>query len=405
MFDFYASQSNYLDHLIPIWFALPADQRGTFYGPPRLASRMAGEGLSSPQSTPPLDNRPIVVAGWVDMQRCHGRAIALLEHGAGQSYQGVDDASFAGGRDRERVKLFLCPSKRIAWLNLARYPNAKTAVVGCPKLDRWAGSQRLGKHDKPVVAITFHHDSTLVPETRWAFPAFHDHVLELAQRNDIKVIGHGHPRAWSHLRKFYDANGIETVEDFDDVIARAECLVVDNSSAIYEAAFADIPVLCLDAPWYRKDVEHGLRFWSDIPGLHIGVDGDLFGAVAYTLFDESEMREQRRAVVEKVYEVREDAAIRAAEALLQHLHPTDEVPVRRRGRQPYSNMRQLPPILPERRLRRLGANGLVLNEARLRWVAFSADERREEQARLSSMTDRELSAAIAETLTEVVTSA
>lgn len=399
MFDFYSSTRAYTDHLLPVWFALPDDERGAFYGP--ATELLASEGIHPPQSAPPLGVNPIVVAGYTDSLRCKGRPIALLEHGAGQTYD-IDDPSYSGGRDRDHINLFLCPSSRVAERNLARYPDAKTAVVGCPKLDRWSNSQKLGKSEVPTVAISFHWDCSLLPETRWAFPAFKDHVLELAARPDLKVIGHGHPRAWGHLRKFYGTNGIEAVENFDDVVARADCFVVDNSSALYEAAFADIPVLALDAPWYRRDVEHGLRFWSDIPGLHIESHEEFVGAVGVTLHDPPNLQARRRDVVERVYEVREDAAIHAAAVLIENLGAVEVAPHRRSGRHPYGPAaRKLPPVLPERRLKRLGANGAILHEARLRWVEFSADERREEQVRLASLTDRELSAAIAETMVEV----
>lgn len=402
MYDFYASQRNYAEHLLPVWFALPDELRGNFYGPSAVSDLLASEGIHPLQSAPPLGTTPIVVAGWKDSKRCPGRAVALLEHGAGQTYD-IDDPSYAGGRDRGHIDLFLCPSWRVAKLNLERYAKAKAVVVGCPKLDRWSSSQRLGQHEQPVIAVSFHWNCSLVPETRWAFPAFMDHVLELAARPDLKVIGHGHPLAFRRLRSFYEGHGIEAVEDFDEVVARVDCFVVDNSSTLYEAAFAGIPVLAMDAPWYRRDVEHGLRFWSEIPGLHVGPDEDFIGAVAFTIDDTFAMAQQRREVIQRVYEVREFAAQHAARALIENLQDAHAPLPRRSGRHPYqSPARRLPPILPEHRLRRLGANELVLNEARLRWVEFTADERRDEQARLASLTDSELSTAIAETAVDEV---
>lgn len=402
MFDMYASQVHYCSHLLPVWYALPEEERGQFYGPAVVAEMLASEGIHPLQGSPPLDVRPIVVAGWQDVMRCPGRPIALLEHGAGQTYQNCDNPSFAGGDQRERVDLFLCPSSRVAEANLTRYPDATAAVVGCPKLDQWAGSQLLDTSEIPTVAVSFHWDCLLLPETRWAFPAFEDHITQLARFQDIKLIGHAHPRALRQVEWFYQRYDIEVVPDFDDVVRRSSAFICDNSSAIYEAAFADIPVLCLDAPWYRPDVEHGLRFWSDIPGLHIGVDDDIRQAVAVTLLDSDEAKVRRRDIVSRVYEVQEDAAIHAAAVLVEHLHETDAPKPRTKGHPYRPPSRQLPPILPERRLRRLGANGLVLNEARLRWVEMSRVERREEQERLAALTDRELSRAIAETLVDEV---
>lgn len=404
MFDMYASEVHYAEHLVPVWFALSEEERGEFYGPRAVAELLATEGIHPQSSTPPWHKRPVVIAGAKDLARCGSRPVAMMEHGVGQTYLGLDNPSFPGGSGREKVALFLCPSERVAHLNLERYPDKPHAVVGSPKLDRWAFSQRLSEPEVPTIAVSFHWNCKLLPETKWALPAFDENLVRLTEDPRFRVIGHGHPRAWSYLREFYAAHGVEAVEDFDQVVARASVYVVDNSSTLYEATFADIPTVVMNAPWYRKDVHHGLRFWDTLPAFQCEPDMELVDVIERALQTKDEARPLREAVTRYVYAVPDittTAAQAAAKALRAHLAGMESSVQPRRPTGPYKpQQRLLPPVLPERRFRRLGANAPVLNEARLRWVEMSPAERAEEQARIAALTDSELSSALAEMMSE-----
>ena len=159
----------------------------------------------------------------------------------------------------------------------------------------------------------------MCPETRTALPHYRDAIAELA-RTSI-VIGHGHPRIWSFAEPFYRSVGIEPVRDFDEFVSRASVIVADNTSAAWEAMTLDRPVVWLNAPWYRRHIEHGLRFW-ELAGSGVQVDepSQLAAGILLALSDEPDQAEARRAAVPQVYAyIDGKAALRGAEAIMEVL--------------------------------------------------------------------------------------
>lgn len=262
----YASRAHYLAHLAPVHAALPEEIRGELIGPRRQymrADAFAGD--------------LVLVASWVDSQRWARRhRVIYLEHGAGQSYGGdphaANHGSYAGGEGHDHTALFLCPSETVAdrWRAVYRAP---AVAVGCPRLD---DVERRNEPD--VAAFAFHWDNPLCNESRTALPHYARRlgvVVEDLRARGVRVLGHGHPRAAGHLKPMWRALGVEWCDDIDDVLRRAAVFVADNTSAMYEAAALDIPVVALNAPWYRRDVDHGLRFWSHVPGVQCDGPDDL----------------------------------------------------------------------------------------------------------------------------------
>jgi hypothetical protein len=240
--------------------------------------------------------------------------IVLAQHGAGQSYGGdrrrSAHPSYPGGSDNADVGLFLVPNEHAAGRWRRAYPRTPVAVVGCPKLDTLPKRSGTGG---PVVAVSFHFDLSLLAETRSARMHFTSALPGLAR--SYRLIGHSHPRL--DLSQFYRRMGIEYVRDFDEVCRRADVYVCDNSSTLFEFAATGRPVVVLNEPHYRRDVEHGLRFWdaADV-GIQVDSPHDLAPAIRLALDDGPEQRARREAALSLVYAYRTGGAKRAAEAIM-----------------------------------------------------------------------------------------
>lgn len=268
--DATASQSQYVDHLLPVWQALPAEARGTFYACTRPVWKYAlSLGIDATLGAPREPGNPLVFAGHHDMTEAHpSRRLAYLSHGTDQTYEGDPimrrNPSYSGGRDRERVSLFLVPNEASAAKERALYGSARVEVIGCPRLDPFPPSVR--PSGRLVVACAWHWDLRMCAETRWAWPDWHRRVLaELRDDPSVTLLGTGHPRAWGQLGRWYDQQGIEAVRDPNVVLQRADVVVADNTSLMWEAMACGVGVVALNARWYRRDVEHGLRFWERCP--------------------------------------------------------------------------------------------------------------------------------------------
>lgn len=299
----YASLRHYFEHLEPVLEALQTATTAELRGVHAPPGREWGVPL------PPNRHGAIwLVAGAADAQRLgRGVPVIYLEHGAGQSYPGDPRSaaamSYSGGAGLDDVILFLCPSEQVAARWRTRYPRTPAVVVGAPKLDRWhsqltrnrkvdpeqdvRSSRNPYSKPEPTVAVTFHWPNTLCPETQWAIP---HHRAGLPTLRDelaaagVELIGHGHPRAWRQLRREWTRLGIRPVENLTTVFDQADLLVVDNSSAGPEFASLGRPIVWVSAPWYRRHVHHGGRFWDWTQGVpHVEDPGDLADVVLAAL--------------------------------------------------------------------------------------------------------------------------
>lgn len=231
----FARKSHYRDHLLPIWEKLPDELK--------LEDEIQAGDL-------------LLIAGGPDVR--HTFPYIYVEHGAGQSYAGLDSSGYSGGSGHTACRLFICPNDSVADRWTRRYPNTPVAVVGCPRLDRYHRYVPPAK----TVAITFHWDCTLVPETRSAFNHYRKGLKQMVEQFRIQgwtVLGHAHPRFRRVLEPVWVKLGVPWTSD---PLQDASVLIADNTSLMAEMIALGRPVVALNAPWYRKAVWHGERFWD-----------------------------------------------------------------------------------------------------------------------------------------------
>lgn len=299
----YATRPQYRRHLAPIVDELSS--RGHRISWARNVARLPRGGL-------------VLVASAADAERV-ARDLVYVEHGAGQTYLDGPHKGYAGSPKLERVRLFLAPNERVEWAWRAAYPQAAVRTVGSAVLDRHL-TDRAGNvgmrtsHSDVTIAVTCHWSCGVCPETMPALPHYLDAVDYLAR--DHHVLGHAHPRIARRMAEVWREIGIRYVADPDEILERASVLVADNTSLMYEAAAIGTPVVALNAPSYRRDVEHGLRFWSHVPGQQVDHPHELRPAVERALRDPRDLQRLRRRAAKYAYAALDGhAAERAADAI------------------------------------------------------------------------------------------
>jgi hypothetical protein len=205
----------------------------------------------------------VVVFSYADLKLVDelGKKIIFSDHGTG-FYYNEEHPSYAGSLlHRENVVLRLSPNESHAEME-RKILKCPIVVVGLPKLDKYATKGYRLKRHCPRVAISFHFDCKVNPETRTSF-GFFKPALPLL-KGQFKVLGHGHPRLIDRIQHHYKVYGIPIKRSFEDeILEQADVYVCDNSSTIFEWLITKKPVVLLNPPFYRKAVEHkgNPRFW------------------------------------------------------------------------------------------------------------------------------------------------
>lgn len=322
--DAWADYPHYLDHLAPVWLALPETMRGRFYVPSTLAARARALGVTpttvAPWRPPAIrftrTGAPVLTASYAGARDWapSRRPIVLLNHGAGQTYA-TSHPSYSGGRGRRHVALFLEPGPHAAEATRAAYPDAQVVEVGCAKLDAWHVAPAKPRGTRPVVALSTHWNCRVTPETRGTLDEWAAQLPELAA-GPWDLIAHAHPLE-ERARAVFEAAGIEFVADFEEVMRRADVYVCDNSSTLFEFASLGRPVVCINGSRYRRDIHHGLRFWDAVPGLQAETAHPIGPVIEWALLDPPEVRADRAHAVGRAYVACDGrAAERAADAIV-----------------------------------------------------------------------------------------
>lgn len=346
-----AGEAHFADHLLPVWRELPPERRGVFYIGAAHVHRFDGidgvEALPFEGKVRGLDL--VVVAAIGDVKRAPGARVVLMEHGAGQSYSNRH-SSYVGGMGRGDVELVLVPNNFAAGRHRRHYPSGPPVeVVGCPKLDELLDLPAKPRGTPPVVAVSFHWQprEAPVPEVGSAWPAMGRAILDeldaLASTGAVEVLGHAHPRIAEEVFAEYDRRGWPVAPTFDDVVERADVYVVDNSSTLFEFAALGRPVVVVNAPQYRRLVNHGLRFWRAATiGPNVNAATDVGPAVLAALADGPELRRSREDAVRLAYSVLDGtSARRAAMAILS----SESAGAAVSGRSPIPNTKKGPTVL------------------------------------------------------------
>jgi hypothetical protein len=276
--------AHYGDHLQPIVDALRDDlidvdvlstSRKSIFGEYVHVSKLDPRGLW-------------IVAGSVDAARMGDRPYVYVEHGAGQTYEaderGLDHASYSTGK-----------------------------LPGNPRLDH-LHAHASGMHEgvqRDVVAFAWHWNCQLVPETQTAWDHYRPKLLKVVlalHRRGYRCVAHAHPRIAKQIRYHSERMGMEWW-DVEDVLTMAHVLAFDNTSLGYEFASLDRPTVVMNAPWYRRHVHHGLRFWECIPGELVDEPEQLVDAIDLQMHDDDE---SLRSCVDAVVPLRDGLAARRA---------------------------------------------------------------------------------------------
>lgn len=250
-----STQTQFSRHIKPIFSALPRELQGEWIGhEPSRVRRLPKDDV-------------YLVGGGGSIEDARGARVIYVEHGAGQTYTGLKARHrphYSGGVHTPNVIGYVCPSKTVA----DRWHGRPAVVVGCPAVD---GLKRAQNADR--VVITFHWDAPHVsPEARTARPHYARHLREIVrwiEATGLKVLGHWHPRDAVKAKMIWEHIGVDMEPDVDRALERARFVIADNTSFHYEAAHLGIPGISLNAPWYRKHVNHGLRFWESPPGIQV----------------------------------------------------------------------------------------------------------------------------------------
>jgi CDP-glycerol glycerophosphotransferase (TagB/SpsB family) len=242
-----------------------------------------------------------------------------MEHGAGQTYSGRQP-SYAGGEGKDNVVLFLNLNRTVQAANEAAYPNAKHVIIGSPKLDTYL-ARSVPVNDKPVVAFSFHWDCKTLPEMGSAFDEYKETIAALTRKDTLpfEVVIHAHPRGLAHQSAYWrNFSNATVLPAFSDVVNTADIYVVDNSSTLYEWAALDRPVIILNSSKYRRNVNHGLRFWDELPGVVVNKPNDLVPTIKEVIRVDK-CKTVRAQSTKRIYPYQGRSAARAAAAILSLL--------------------------------------------------------------------------------------
>lgn len=255
MVIFFANMPHYYDHIIDVYNKL---------GISKVIIDKVNDSSKLLNTISQYDNPIYIVPSYSLLSRLYkpnfpkNRSI-LLEHGVGQSYI-TNKTSWARGSTKydDNIILYMATNNYCYDAFKKHHKNIPIEIIGCPKLDNIPIMNP--NLEDPLICFSWHWDAIEIPETRSGFDYWKDSLIELSKHNRIVI--HGHPRIQNITSEFARDNNIQFISSFNRVLELADIYVCDNSSTIYEFAVTNKPVILLNNPFYRRDINHGLRFWE-----------------------------------------------------------------------------------------------------------------------------------------------
>lgn len=320
--DFYTGEEHFFDHTIPVWLALPDQYKGTFYVSKLVEQKRAKEsGIPYVVGYP--ENSELCLVASIADYRATNHDVVYMEHGIGHQYSN-NHMGYAGGSGKDRVVLFLNQHHITDERNLKTYPNVKHAIIGTPKMDKVKRTGWIVHHRKPVVCMSFHWDCKVSPETRSSYPFYKKMIPILYKmKNDFDFVLHAHPKNGFQDEVKKEFPDIPFIEKFEDVMKIADVYVIDNSSTMYEFLVTGRPIVVLNCPHYRFDVNHGIRFWDYIGGMQVNRTKDLLTTILDTIAFPNQLKELRDGIVSELYPYYPNATGRAVKVLVDFLEGRD----------------------------------------------------------------------------------
>ncbi len=326
---------HYIDHLAPVYLALPDEHRGNFYCTEQYGDYARSKGIK-PVTQPTrlalkkalleIRDRPLTVVcghadpGWLYATK---RPNAIMMHGVGFCFdKDRKHPSYPGTRmHREHTRLILATNEHIAEIERQANPHIRVEAVGCPKLDRWHAQDKKPRSDKPVIALAWHWDCHVSRDTRTAFYEYRHILPELKER--YHLLGHGHPSIIDKLIPEYESMGIEWTASIDEVFERADLMTADATSAIFEFASLDRPVVALMSGHYREPDFGGMLTYRRKLGVVCESPEQLVMSIELALNEPQDITDQRRATIAECYAYTDgECSRRAAEILMEvSVHP------------------------------------------------------------------------------------
>lgn len=190
----------------------------------------------------------------------------LVEHGAGQIYIGDRSDAYSNGTGPyyDNVAGFICSTRDVFRRRREIFPDIPSILAGVPKLDKYV-NQAVVPPER-TACLTFHWDCPVAVESHCAYPYFKKYLRQAVdtwKEQGWTIYGHYHPRVPALVDE-YKKLGIPVLHTEQEVFQKCSVLIADNTSLLFEFMGLGRPVVFLNSPLYRREVNHGLRFWEAV---------------------------------------------------------------------------------------------------------------------------------------------